>query len=399
MGNPGVKKIGKTFKMRILLITEFFPDEKKQFSGGVETRTFFLAKYLSQKHKIIVISRRKKGEKLSEKNGNIIITRLGRQVAYTEVKFSSIFPRLIFIAQSIIYGLKQKVDLVEGSNFICLIPTFVIAKLKKIPSVAWYPDIYGSQWIKNFGFSGFFGWLLEKIGLVLPWTKVIALSEQTKKKLITQGLKKEKISIIYGGVDVDFIKNIKVKKAKDLTICCISRLLPYKNVDCLVKAINLIKRDIPDVKCFIIGKGPEKERLVNLASELKVAKNIEFKQDLDYQELIKLLKSSHIFCLPSRIEGFGLVTIEALAAQVPFVIADIPINHEVTKGKGGLFFQIGNENNLAKKIIYLLANESGRKKYVNQGKELLDSYNWESISKKTERIFERLLSLQKRFSI
>jgi len=171
--------------MKILLITEFFPNEKKNFSGGVEVRTYYLAKYLAKKNEVTVICRRRKNEFVKEQLENVKIIRLGKQIDKVEANFYSIFSRLIFIIQSFHFGLKQKADLIEGSNFICLISAFFTAKIKRIPAIAWYPDIYGNEWIKNFGIlTGSFGLFLENIGLLLPWNHIIALSEQTKKKLI-----------------------------------------------------------------------------------------------------------------------------------------------------------------------------------------------------------------------
>lgn len=396
--------------MKILLITEFFPNEKKNFSGGVEVRTYYLAKHLAKKNEVTIICRRRKDEFVKEQLENVKIIRLGRQISKVEANFYSIFSRGIFIIQSLRCGLKQQADLVEGSNFICLISAFIIAKIKKIPAIAWYPDIYGREWIKNFGIlTGSFGLFLETLGLLLPWDHIIALSQQTKKKLILRHLEdplvvrprhpesKPKdplhnpnnyISVIYGGVDINFIKKIKTKKYNQPTICCISRLVPYKNVDCLIKATALIKESIPNINCIIIGKGPEKRKLIKLIRELEINKNVYFKEDLSYKQLITILKSSHVFCLPSRIEGFGLVTIEALVSGIPYVIADTPINKEVTKNLGGLYFKSGNTNDLSKKIITLLKDKKTSREYVEKGKKLVKKYSWSVISRKTEEIYE-----------
>lgn len=376
--------------MKILLVTEFFPDlRKKNFSGGVETRTFFIARHLAKKYKIIVICRRKTGEERKEERKNLKIIRLGTPTSTVGAKFSSIIPRLLFMFQAIIIGLKEDVDLVEGSNFICLIPAFTIARLKDLPSVAWYADLYRGEWFKSFGFmTGLFGWILERIGLFLPWNQIIALSKQTKKKLIKTGVNEKKISVIYGGVETNFINKIKVEKYKVPTICCVSRLVPYKNIDCLIKAISRVKTKIPKVKCILIGKGEGEKGLIKLIRELKLEKDILIKKDLTYAALIKILKSSQVFCLPSRVEGFGLATIEALSCGIPFVVADIEINKEVTQGKGGLFFKAGDADNLAEQLNKLLIDKNLSCRLVKEGNKLLRFYDWDKIALQTEKIYK-----------
>lgn len=377
--------------MKILLITEFFADKNKYFSGGVEARTYFIARHLAQQHKVVVICRRKKDEEEIETEPNLKIIRLGKETGKIEVSLFSIIPRFLFLVASFRQALKQDLDLVEGSNFICLIPAYLTALFKKKPVIAWYPDVYGREWFKNFGlFTGLFGWLLEKIGLFLPWSGIIALSKQTKNKLIKAGINPEKIKVVYGGVDIDFIRSIKAKKYLQPTVCCIARLVSYKNIDCLLKAIKIVKKKIPAIKCIIVGKGPEKEKLLKLTRELALAYEVVFKQNLSYRELIKTLKSSWIFCLPSKIEGFGLVTIEALACCTPFVVVDMTINKEITQGKGGLFFEANNFQDLVNKLILLLKNKSLSAKLINQSKELLKNYRWQKISLETEELYKKL---------
>jgi len=371
--------------MKILLITEFYPDKSQTFSGGVETRTFFTARYLAKKNQVTVICRKKNSELAYENSNNITIYRLGKNTSLVEAKITTIFSRLIFVFQSFFIGLKVRADIVEGSNFICLLPAFFIGLFKKIPRVAWYPDIYGQEWIKNFGLiTGMFGLILEKIGLSLPWTKIIALSGQTKKKLLSQGINPKKIVVIYGGVDLKFIESIKAKKFSNPTICCISRLVPYKDVDILIKALALVKKHIPNINCLIIGKGPEKTKLVKIANNLQLQENIQFVKNIQYSELIAKLKSSHLFCLPSRIEGFGLATIEAMACKLPFVISDTPINREITQSRGGYFFKTGDANDCAKNIQKGILSSVFKPGNIS-------NYSWDNISSQTEKVYLDLL--------
>lgn len=353
--------------MKILLVTEFFPQNKKRiFTGGVEARTYYLWKYLKQNHSVEVIS---------------------RPATQVSVSFLSVFSRLIFIIEAIIKGISCNADIVEGSNFVSYIPAFIIAKIKKIPAVAWYPDVFIGSWIQKFGFVGIFGEITERISLALPWDHIIALSNQTKHKLIKAGINAKKISVVYAGIDKNEMVSIKIKKNNNPTLICISRLVSYKRVGDLIKAFSIVRKKISNTNLIIIGTGPQEKKLKQFAKKLNL-KNITWKKHVTRKNLLKHLKQSHLLCHPSIVEGFGLVTLEALTSGVPYINADITINREIThNGKGGLLFKPKNPGSLAKQIIMLLTNKQLYKKKIIEGKQLLSRYSWKKSAQETRIIY------------
>jgi len=104
------------------------------------------------------------------------------------------------------------------------------------------------------------------------------------------------------------------------------------------------------------------------------------------------LREPHLFCLPSVVEGFGLVTIEALASGVPFVNSNIPPTQEITQnGQGGLLFVPKNPQDLAAKAIKLLTNKPLYQTKVNQGLKLAQNYSWETIAKQSEEYYSQVV--------
>jgi glycosyltransferase involved in cell wall biosynthesis len=271
-----------------------------------------------------------------------------------------------------------------------------LAKLKRIPVIIWYPDVFVGRWISNVGLiSGIMGELVERIVLRLPWDKIIALSQQTKKKLIQAGVPSSKIEVIYGGADLSLIRSIKAKKYSFPTVCCIARLVGYKRVQDLIQAIYLVKQKLPSVQLIIIGTGPQERKLKTLVKRLNLEKQVNFKNNLPYKEVIRILKKSHIFSLPSLVEGFGLVTIETCASGVPYVSADLPITREIThQGKGGLLFQPKDSRDLARKIIRLLTDKKLYKQKIKEGKKLAELYDWSTIAQKTEKVYYQVIQKQ-----
>ena len=129
-------------------------------------------------------------------------------------------------------------------------------------------------------------------------------------------------------------------------------MVSYKRIDDLIRAVKILKLDFPNVKLKIIGIGPQEEYLKKLSKNLGIEDDINFVGKIsNASDLIKVLKSSHVFALPSIAEGFGIVIIEAVAAGIPYVASDIPPIREVTNGGiGGLLCEPKNYNDLALKI-------------------------------------------------
>jgi glycosyltransferase involved in cell wall biosynthesis len=151
----------------------------------------------------------------------------------------------------------------------------------------------------------------------------------------------------------------------------------------------LIKREIPDVKCIIIGDGPEKEKLMKLTKELRVESNVEFVGFLeDHDDVIAYMKSSKVFVLPSTREGFGIVALEANACGLPVVT----VNHrrnaacDFINGENGFICELSAEDIAKKVLIGLEMGEVTRRKC----KENAMKYDWAKIVDLTESFYEGL---------
>jgi len=381
--------------MKILLVSDFFPRGKDlKFSGGVEARTFFLAKNLSKNHQVTVICTRQQNTKPSEKMFGFKILRVSPEISYNSGAPSAFEApkRLAFIIHAIKAGKQLDIDIVDGGNFNDHFIAKRIADGKNIPAVFWYPDVFIGQWIKTSGFlGGIVGFLLEKINLFFSADLFIAISKVTMNKLIVAGVDKAKVVTIPCGVEPNEFKQ-KVEKSKVPQIICISRLVSYKRVKDLIFAFALVERVLKEVRLVIVGNGPQKKELINLAKELNLLNKITFLENLSRQNLIKKIQESHIFALPSAVEGFGIATIESAAAGVPYVVSDISVFKEVTKnGQGGLLFNLGSPTDLAAKIKKLLVDKNLYQKKSEEVLGLSKIYDWSKIALATEKVYKSLI--------
>lgn len=375
--------------MRILLVTEFFPSGKGlRFSGGVEARTFYLAKHLAQKHKITILCSLLKGQKITERIYGFSIYRVGPTRSYTAT-VGDIVKRILFIREAIKKGQNFDVQIVDGSNFIAHFIAKSIAQSKKIPVVAWYPDVWIGSWFKNTGLIGILGAPLEWINLKRGFDAYIAISKITAGKL--QQFAKSKIYLIPCGLESQEFK-FQQNKFKDPTVICVSRLAKYKHLNILLLAFAHLSTKIKNAKLIIVGTGPQSNYLKKMVHALRIFPRVRFFSNIPRKTLIKLITSSHIFSLPSQTEGFGIATIEAAYAGLPFVISNIPVNQEITRnGQGGYLVNPNDPLALSKRFYDLLTIKMLYTKKSNDAQKMASIYSWKLVANETEKVYAQLL--------
>ncbi|MEK6960917.1 MAG: glycosyltransferase family 4 protein [Nanoarchaeota archaeon] len=378
--------------MDIVIVTEYFPvSDKVEITGGIETRAFEVAKYLTDDHQVTILTSRPHGSPRESTFCGFKVIRCGKELAYANK--GSFVDRLSFITDAIKVGKSLKPDLVDGYNFTTYYPAYCIAKFHKVPAIATYHDVWLGEWIKNTGlFTGVIGEVVERFllsGHGKRFARFITNSAYTKGKLVKVGVPASKVFPVYSGLDLVHFKKVKAAKEKDPTVIAIGRLVPYKRMDDLIRAIAHVASEIPKVKCVILGCGPEETRLKNLIEELGMEDHVQMITEVvKREETIKLLKSSHVFCLPSIVEGMGLVTIEAIAAGIPYVNSAIPPTVEITKGgKGGLLYEPGNWRELAEKIVILLTDKKIYAKCVGEHDSLIGRFSLDSMCKGIEQVY------------
>lgn len=141
------------------------------------------------------------------------------------------------------------------------------------------------------------------------------------------------------GVNTQAIATLKPAKTKSDMVYA-GRLLAHKGVDQLIRAVAQLAGDRPDIRALVIGDGPERAHLEQLARDLGVTRNVTFTGFIESDDdKLRLMKASNVFVLPSTREGFGIAVLEAMACGLAVVTVDHPDNaarHLVTPDVGVL---------------------------------------------------------------
>jgi glycosyltransferase involved in cell wall biosynthesis len=224
--------------------------------------------------------------------------------------------------------------------------------------------------------------------------RIITVSNKLKKIAQNNIGFDEKNIVIGNGVSVNSqIKDKNRIKAKNYlnqkTILSVSNLITLKGIDFNLKAFALLIGKYSNLKYQIIGDGPEKNRLIKLATDLGINERVEFLGRLDHKEVIKYMTKADIFSLPSWNEGFGVVYIEAMAQGKPVIgCRREGIEDFVEHGKTGMLVQPKNIDSLVKAIDYLLSNADKAQDIGERAQRfILKNYTWEKNAEKTIKVY------------
>jgi glycosyltransferase involved in cell wall biosynthesis len=166
----------------------------------------------------------------------------------------------------------------------------------------------------------------------------------------------------------------------------ISRLNPDKGIDILVRAMAIVQKQAPDAYLVIIGDGPEKRRLQQLASQLRV-NNIRFMGWMP--EADQYMKGFQVFVQPSRREGFGMTVIEAMRASIPVIASRVGGLVEVIEDHvSGMLVQPEDPVELANAILYVYRSPYGGEKMAKSGFERMQQrYTYHTMMKQWTEIY------------
>lgn len=214
--------------------------------------------------------------------------------------------------------------------------------------------------------------------LRIPENKILTIYNPVLSKEILE--KKYKIP-------EEFKKFKNIKK-----ILCISRLnITQKDFITLIKAFDLVKEKIPELKLFIIGDGQDKEKVISIIESSEFSKDIIL---IGPKKLIyPYIKYSDIFVLSSNFEGLPTVIVEAMACGCPVVATDCSFGPRELIGNNefGLLVPVKDYKKMAEAIHLLLLNENLRLRIIKKAKEKIYPFFIDYAVAQYEKIINELI--------
>jgi phosphatidyl-myo-inositol dimannoside synthase len=231
---------------------------------------------------------------------------------------------------------------------------------------------------------------------------IIANSAHTKRLLVDIGVRPERIHVIHPGVNVAAFQanegareNIRLRHnlGRAFVLLTVGRLQRRKGQDMVIRALRLIKKQIPNLIYMIVGTGEEYGYLRELVKSEGVSESVVFVGSIPDEERSAYYSACDVFVMPNRqidadIEGFGIVFLEAGAAARP-VIGGLSggTAEAIQEGVTGLRVDGDSVQAVAAAVIELLTDLEHARAMGERGRQWVEkAFTWESIVERTRQV-------------
>jgi hypothetical protein len=330
-------------------------------------------------------------------------------IGHSEYSFSfSAFLELISILK------RKRFDVIHGNKLQPLFSFMFLKYFESIPCILTMHTPYSihGPWDLETQKSMRISWLSNRIFLFPSYntsevicakiaSKVIAVSKSLSDILITWGISKDKIAVIYNGIDADWfsMKNVNRITKKELNleghiVLFVGRLEKRKGPDLLIRAAPYILKELKNVNFVFVGEDYGfKDFLVKEAREVGCLEKLFFVGKVSEADLVNFYASCDVLVAPSRYESFGLMVGEAMSMAKPVIATNIGGFKEIIQdGVDGFLFEPKSTASLAEKVISVLSDrQTACRIGKNARQKIIKNFNWKLAAEKTVQVYREAL--------
>lgn len=233
---------------------------------------------------------------------------------------------------------------------------------------------------------------------------VVAVSNQIMEYFIHKlYLPRDHVHIINNGIEISAFQNSKYNSLRSKlgigrhwkVIGIVANIRPEKNHQLLIEAFSKLMRIENDLYLIIVGQDYMDGHIQSFVHHLGVSQRVLFLGKRE--DVPDLLSIFDIFCLPSLYEGLPLTILEAMAAGIPVVGADVlGINEVVKHNENGLLFPSNDQEKLTETLLFMLRDDALRHRLSSSGKDCVDRhYSLHRMIDQYEHLFSFVLQNSK----
>lgn len=362
--------------MRILIVN--WRDLESPWAGGAEVQIHAVAERLVRRgHQVLLLASRYPGCALEARIGGVQVRRHG---SWWNANFA-----LLRAARAELRRGGWDVVLEDVNK----IPFFT-PLVTRLPVVVLVPHLFGTTIFRETNpILGSYIWLLER---PLPWVyrraRFMPVSASTRADLVRRGIAAERASVVHNGLDFERYDLAQPPPREPRpTFVHLGRLMRYKSADVAVRAMQHVRRALPEAQLLVAGDGPDLPRLQRLARQLGLGDAVRFLGYLPHADKVDLLWRSHVLLNPSPKEGWGLTVVEANACGVPVVASRRPgLVDSVRDGETGRLVPYGDARAMAAAAVDLVRDPQQWSAFGARAREWARRFTWDDAALQTERI-------------
>jgi len=368
--------------MKVLLLTNEYPPEK---TAGTAMATSFLAEELASRGvRVTVVVNTRTSASVRETSCGVEVVRL-RPLPVPATRMAQRAAMLLRIAQAL------RPDVVQGQSLSCGALAAFVGRVLGIPSVTYVQglDLYeSSPWARR----TYIRWALRYSGAVAAVTEDLAARARS--------LVPRPVSVIPHGLRLRPTHGLSQEAARrslDLlpdepVVLYVGRLLRIKGVHHLLGAFPRVLARFPLVRLLIVGDGEEGQDLQTSARRLGLGPRVAFLGSLPHEDVIRCMRAADVFVLPSLVESFGIVLLEAMGCGLPVVASRVMgIPYLVEDGLNGFLVPPTDEEALADRITALLSDPDLRARMREQNRSKAAAYLMPRIADRFLDLWQTLL--------
>lgn len=229
--------------------------------------------------------------------------------------------------------------------------------------------------------------------------KIIVVVDESKNRLISEGIPQDKVHVVSNTVDPDFYSaQTKFNEISDFknkfVILYTGTISPERGLDTPVKALQMINKEIQNVHMLFVGAGPSLDELKNLAINTGVTENVSFVGWQPHNKLKEYLQVANVAMIPQPSNDFIDTTIphklfEYMSQGKPVIVSDAkPLKRIITETEAGEVFRSADPESFADTIKVIYESD---KNYGRNGIEAVkNKYNWDVDSGELLKLYQDL---------
>lgn len=353
--------------IRILyIITHTYPELQRKYNSY---EMEFLYSYYKDKIKILSFSKHKdysiENVSYIKNNLNIKFFRYIKDLTYSN--FKELFKQIT--------SLNMALNIIKNHNITASDKVFGYW-LTRPSIIAYYISLFtGAElYIQGHGSDVFINLPVIFDKMYKQCEYCFTVGNKNAKYLSKQVSDNSKIKISFMGVnDLDIKK--KVFNEDKFTFIAAGHFYRIKGFDILIEALSMV--DKKKCKLLLVGDGPEKKSLQNLARRKGVEDNIQFIDWVDEKELLTLMSDSDAYILSSRSEGLPIVLMQACSVGLPLICTNVGSVSDIAKeGKNAMLIEDYEKPNILAQCIndFMKMTSENKKEMGNYSYHLYKSY-------------------------